>query len=297
MTLDIMLPYYGDVGLLQAAVRSVIAQSDPEWRLTVVDDGQEPGVPEWFAGLGDERIRYMRNDHNLGITKNFQKCADLAEHEYMTMLGTDDLMLPNYVATVKALAADHPKVAIIQPGVEVIDADGKITNTLVDRTKSKMYRPRFTGQIVMGGEEMAVSLLRGNWLYFPSLCWRTEKMQSVRFRPELRVIQDLALIIELVQAGEQMLVDDTLCFQYRRHAESVSSSDAKLGVRFLEARRYFVETADQMAAHGWPRAARASRRYVSSRLHAATMLPGAVLSRSGKGVRVLTRHAFGPSRV
>lgn len=297
MTLDIMLPYYGDVGLLQAAVRSVIAQTDPDWRLTVVDDGQEPGVPEWFAGLGDERVRYQRNEQNLGITKNFQKCADLAEHEYMTMLGTDDLMLPNYVATVKRLAADHPKVAIIQPGVEVIDADGKITNTLVDRTKSKMYRPRFDGQIVMGGEDMAVSLLRGNWLYFPSLCWRTEKMQSVRFRPELRVIQDLALIIELVQAGEQMLVDDTLCFQYRRHAESVSSADAKLGVRFLEARRYFVETADQMDAHGWPKAAKAARRYVSSRLHAATMLPGAVLSGSGKGTKVLLRHALGPSKV
>jgi glycosyltransferase involved in cell wall biosynthesis len=297
MNLDIMLPYYGDVGLLQAAVRSVIAQSDPEWRLTVVDDGQEPGVPEWFAGLGDDRIRYMRNEKNLGITGNFQKCADLAEYEYMNVLGTDDLLLPNYVATVKAIAAQHPKAAIIQPGVEVIDAGGKVTNTLVDRTKARVYRPKFTGQIVMSGEEMAVSLLRGNWLYFPSLCWRTEKMQSVRFRPELRVIQDLALIIELVQMGESMVVDDTLCFQYRRHAESVSSSDAKLGVRFLEARKYFIETADQMDTHGWPKAARASRRYVSSRLHAATMLPGAILSRNGAKARTLARHALGPSRV
>jgi len=39
-TIDIMLPYYGDVALMQNAVRSVIAQSDPDWRLTVVDDGQ-----------------------------------------------------------------------------------------------------------------------------------------------------------------------------------------------------------------------------------------------------------------
>jgi len=40
MTFDIMLPYYGDFPLMQIAVRSVQAQTDPDWRLTVVDDGQ-----------------------------------------------------------------------------------------------------------------------------------------------------------------------------------------------------------------------------------------------------------------
>ena len=34
MTFDIMLPYYGDFPLMQIAVRSVQAQTDPDWRLT-----------------------------------------------------------------------------------------------------------------------------------------------------------------------------------------------------------------------------------------------------------------------
>jgi hypothetical protein len=93
-----------------------------------------------------------------------------------------------------------------------------------------------------------------------------------------------------------MVVDPTLCFRYRRHAESVSSSDAVAGHRFVEARTYFLDTAQQMTAHGWPRAARAARRYLSSRLHAAAMLPGALAARQGGTVRVLARHAFGPAR-
>lgn len=294
--IDIMLPHYGDTGLLQAAVRSIIAQTDPDWRLTVVDDGQEPGVPEWFASLDDPRIRYQRNEKNLGITDNFQKCADMADAEHMTMMGSDDLMLPNYVETVRAVHADHPKAAIVQPGVEVIDAEGRVTRTLVDQAKRRMYAPKIDRRLELSGEPLAASLLRGNWLYFPSLCWRTDAMKKVRFRPELRVIQDLALIIELVQQGEQMIVDPTVCFQYRRHAESVSSSDARLGVRFVEARTYFLGTAEQMRAHGWPKAARAARRYVSSRLHAATMMPGALKARNGARMKVLARHAFGPAR-
>ncbi|MFD0330113.1 glycosyltransferase [Streptacidiphilus monticola] len=50
---DILLPYYGDVGQMQDAVRSVLAQDGDDWRLTVVDDGREPGVPEWFEELAD----------------------------------------------------------------------------------------------------------------------------------------------------------------------------------------------------------------------------------------------------
>jgi len=48
-------------------VRSVLEQRDPDWRLTVVDDGYPDGsVPGWFAGLGDDRVRYHRNETNLG---------------------------------------------------------------------------------------------------------------------------------------------------------------------------------------------------------------------------------------
>jgi hypothetical protein len=92
------------------------------------------------------------------------------------------------------------------------------------------------------------------------------------------------------------VVEPTVCFRYRRHAESISSADARAGSRFIEERGYFLDTAEQMRAHGWPRAARAARRYRSSRLHAATMLPRALAARNGAGVRVLLRHAFGPAR-
>lgn len=51
-----MLPYYGDVQLMQDAVRSVLVQTDPDFRLVVIDDGKEPDVPGWFERLGDERV-------------------------------------------------------------------------------------------------------------------------------------------------------------------------------------------------------------------------------------------------
>jgi glycosyltransferase involved in cell wall biosynthesis len=295
-TFDIMLPYYGNVSLMQAAVGSVLRQSDPGWRLTVVDDGREPGVPEWFAGLGDDRVRYHRNPHNLGVTGNFRRCVELAEHQYMVMMGTDDIMLPNYVATVRSVVEEYPGVGLVQPGVEIIDGEGRVVRTLADVVKRRLYAPRLTGRTLLGGEELATSLLRGDWLYFPSICWRTDAVKAANFRDDLHVIQDLALIIDLVERGEQLAVDPTVCFQYRRHVISASAASALTGTRFVEARNYFLEAADQMTRLGWRRAARAARRYTSSRLHAITLLPAAVKAGNGTGIRHLCRHAFGPSR-
>jgi len=288
---EIMLPYYGDVRLMQDAVRSVLAQDGDDWRLTVVDDGRESGVPEWFAALDDPRVRYYRNEQNLGVTGNFNRCLELAEYEYVVLMGCDDLMQADYLAVVRATADREPKAAMIQPGVEVIGSDGLPYDTLADRTKRKLYAPKGPGRALLGGEELAVSLLRGNWLYFPSICWRTEAVRRFGFRADLGVIQDLALVIDLLVAGESLATTPEVCFSYRRHAESESSAKAFTGHRFEEAKRFFLETADRLAAFGWPQAAKVSRLHLSSRLHALTLLPGAARHAGRPGISAMLRHA------
>jgi glycosyltransferase involved in cell wall biosynthesis len=296
-SIDIMMPYYGDVAMMQAAVRSVLAQSDPDWHLTVVDDGEAAGVPEWFATLGDPRVSYQRNPVNLGVTGNFRKCVELAKRDRMVMMGSDDLMLPDYLATVRELEALAPGAGIVQPGVEVIDESGRVVGGgLADSAKRRIYKPKGPGPHRMRGQELATNLLRGNWLYFPSICWRTEAVAAVGFRDDLEVIQDLDMIIKLVERGEELIAGDHVCFQYRRHLASESGKQSIDGRRFAEARAFFLETADHLESIGWTEAATASRRHRSARLHALSLVPTAVKQRRPDSARQLLRYAAYPSK-
>lgn len=291
--LDIMMPYYGDVATMQAAVHSILTQTDNRWRLTVIDDGTEPGVPEWFDTLNHHQVRYLRNEYNLGVTGNFQRCVDLAEHDYLVIMGCDDLMLPTYVTAIHDLLDRFPQASIIQPGVQVIDTDGHHRSSLTDWAKIHLYAPRFADTISMRGEPLAVSLLRGDWLYFPSLCWRTKDIAAAGFNPNLTVIQDLDLLLRLTLTGAELVASRHMCFQYRRHAASKSSTDATDGSRFLEAEAFFYAAAADMTAHGWPKAATTARRHLSSRLLALSHLPTALSRRDFSTSRVLTAHTFG----
>ncbi|NUR63060.1 MAG: glycosyltransferase [Catenulispora sp.] len=296
---DIFVPFYGDPGLLRQTVQSVLKQNNPNWRLTVVDDGYpDESIPGYFAELAekDERVRYERNEKNLGANGNFRKCLGLAEFDLVAIMGADDLYRPDYVDVVLKAYETFPDAAVVQPGVQVIDEHNTPVRPLVDTAKQRIYMPKVTAPTRLAGEELAASLLASNWTYFPSLCFSRERVTAIGFRQGLNVVQDLALLLDLVKSGGSMVVDPAVCFEYRRHSASDSSWRALEGTRFIEERDYFLTMAREMEALGWHKAAKAGRRHISSRLNAATFLPAAIKKKHTAGIKNLARHAFGPAK-
>jgi glycosyltransferase involved in cell wall biosynthesis len=292
VTIDIMMPFYGRPDHFRTAVESVLAQTSAEWRLVIVDDvypDLEPG--RWAAALPDPRVTYVRNTANLGVSGNFQKCVELADAEHLVLMGCDDVMGPRYVERISELIARFPDADLYQPGVDTIDQDGRPSRPLADRVKD-LYRLDGQGGCEYSGERLAASLLNANWAYFPSLCWRTEQLKGRRFRDDLRVVQDLTMMLAIVREGGSMVVDDEVCFTYRRHSGSVSAEAAPDGSKFVEEAALFAAAEKEMSALGWHKAARAARLHVTSRLHAASDLPAAIRARSWSGVKALSRHAL-----
>jgi len=300
VTVDVLFPYYGDVAMMKQAVESVLGQTSSDWTLTVIDDGYpDDSIPGYFGALAaqDPRITYLRNEQNLGANGNYRKALAFVRHELAVVMGADDVMLSNYIETVVAAHKQFPSAQIIQPGVEVIDEHNQPSTGLIDKMK-RVYAPRVhaspgsPGRRLLSGEPLAISLMRGNWLYFPSVCWKSDTLVAMNFREGLNVVQDLALALDLIKAGGSLVVDNTVCFQYRRHRESDSSWRALEGTRFIEEREFFTGMADEFEAIGWRRAARTARLHLSSRLNAATLLPKAWRTKQHQGVHNLREHVL-----
>lgn len=288
----LLVPFWGEVSLLEETVRSALAQDDPRWLLTVVDDAAPQGeaARALTEGLDDDRVDYVRNAGNLGITRNFQRCLALARTPWAAFPGCDDLLLPAYVGVVRRALTAHPDVDMVQPGVRVIDAAGREASSTVDRVKARL-RARQPVGTPLGGDRLAASLLGGNWLYFPAMAFRVDAARRHGFDPRWEVVEDLALVCEVLRDGGRMVLLDQEVFAYRRHAASVSSTAAASGRRFTEERAFFAEEAVAARALGWRSSERAARFRWSSRLHALGLVPAA---RSMTQVRGLLGHAAGP---
>lgn len=292
--LDIFIPYWGDPGYMKETVRSVLAQDVDAWRLTVVDDAYPSHeIADFMSPLIGDRIRYIRKDSNEGITANYRTCVALAQETVMMMLGSDDRLLPNYVREVLAAHRRFPEAAIIHPRVEVIDETGSVVRTLADAVKQRVVQPGGRGVQVLAGERLVTSLLHGDWLYWPALAFRSDKIKATPFRDGFPLIQDLAIVLDMLFRGDSMVLTPTAAFQYRRHRASASSTTLVDGTRFDGERRYFTlaaETADEL---GWRTAGRAARLRITSRAHAAVLMPRAAAHHDLPALRSLARHALG----
>jgi glycosyltransferase involved in cell wall biosynthesis len=281
--LALAIPYYSGLDYLGEALASARAQRDPDWTLTVVDDSPEKcGARERVESLGDARVRYLANPGTLGMVPCWNRCLEVAGGELVTLLHADDRLLPDYVGTMKRLAAEHPGAVALFCAAETIDAGGERRLSLQDDIK-RLLVPRGRGDVVLAGEPGLRALMRGNFVVCPTLCWRRARLGERRFDPTWRQVQDLDLLARLLFAGETLAGSRAAHYSYRRHAANATARQTESLLRFEEEFALFERIASTAAQHGWRSAARVSRRKSILRLHLAwravsslaTLQPGA----------------------
>ena len=192
---------------MRLAVRSVLDQDTTGWRLVIVDDCYPDDVTsDWLASLQGPDVVYVRNEKTLGVNGNFRRALSLATAEHVVFMGCDDLLEPGYVAAVRRTLAQHPDAAIVCPGVQVIDDAGHAVGAPGRPRQAIPAAPTPVAPATLAGEDALVSLMSGNWTYFPSLCWRRDVIADIDFRPEYGVVLDLGLLVDVLVAGGELVV-------------------------------------------------------------------------------------------
>jgi glycosyltransferase involved in cell wall biosynthesis len=90
------MPTYNRCNLLAKALQAALGQTHPDTEVLVCDDASKDATPEVVRSFGD-RVRYYRNEPNIGMWPNFAKAVELAEGEYFSWLQDDDLIHFDFV--------------------------------------------------------------------------------------------------------------------------------------------------------------------------------------------------------
>jgi len=91
---SVCIPVYNSVDTIARSIESVLAQTYPNFECLVVDDHSNDGTAEAVAAFTDPRVRLVRNDTNLGMVGNHNKCVRIAHGELIQFVGGDDWLLP-----------------------------------------------------------------------------------------------------------------------------------------------------------------------------------------------------------
>jgi len=123
--LTIGLPIYNGEQLLPQAIESLLTQKYDDFEVVISDNASVDGTPELCAAYAaqDRRIRYVRNERNLGSIPNFNKLVGLARGEYFKWAAHDDWCEPEFVGRcVEGLDADPGVVLCHAKAIRVDEA-------------------------------------------------------------------------------------------------------------------------------------------------------------------------------
>jgi glycosyltransferase involved in cell wall biosynthesis len=127
--LTIGLPVYNGENYLARALDSILGQTFTDFQLIVSDNASTDGteaICREYAGR-DPRIRYSRNESNLGAAANYNRTFELSgPTEYFKWAAHDDEMAPTFLAKCIAALDATPEAVLCHSLVELIDDDGEV---------------------------------------------------------------------------------------------------------------------------------------------------------------------------
>jgi glycosyltransferase involved in cell wall biosynthesis len=125
--LTVGLPVFNGERHLREAIESILAQSFGDFRLLVADNASTDGTQEIVRGYAarDGRIRYHRNEANIGLAANFNLVFRMSDTPYFRWATSDDVSLPDYLKRCVECLDRESDVVLAYTKTRFIDAEGK----------------------------------------------------------------------------------------------------------------------------------------------------------------------------
>jgi glycosyltransferase involved in cell wall biosynthesis len=123
--LTVLLPTYNRAASLPRAIDSVLEQTRRDLELLISDNASADETEAVCRGYAerDQRVRYYRQEVNLGPIGNFNWLLAQASTEFVLMLADDDWLDADYVERCVAIMARDPAVSIATGATRYFEGD------------------------------------------------------------------------------------------------------------------------------------------------------------------------------
>jgi glycosyltransferase involved in cell wall biosynthesis len=176
-SVSFIVPCYKLAHLLRECIESVLSQTYEDFEVLIMDDCSPDHTADIASAFHDARIRYIRNEQNLGHLANYNKGISLSLGTYIWLISADDrLRRPYVLERYVALMENHPSVGyVFCPGIGF--CNGQETGLL------DYYYYGANNKIFSGPKFIAKVLHQGGGLLSPSVMVRRSCYEEISMFP------------------------------------------------------------------------------------------------------------------
>jgi len=177
---SIALSMHNAARTIESALRSLLAQSYPNWELILIDDGSADDGLSRVERYVDARFRIVSDGQQRGLAARLNQAIELARGRYLTRMDADDIAYPERLERQLAFLEEHPEVDLLGTGMVIFAGHGHPVG---------VYNVRTTH------EAICARPLSGFYLAHPTWTGRIEWFRKWGYDPVCRKAQDQDLLL------------------------------------------------------------------------------------------------------
>ena len=212
---SVIMPVYNTASTVITAIKSVLAQTDPNFELLVMIDGSPDHsaqlIAEYLQHNPDERVRVFNNPKNQGLSAMRNQGLDEARGEWVTFPDSDDALYPTFLERLH-YHAERTGAQVVNCAHNMVATDGSTTQRLKGTPGT------------LTGQEAAFALLKDQ---LSPYAWdkiiRRELFEGVRY-PQIERAEDECALLDCYLRAQSVTVIDEPLYAYAVSASSLTWS-------------------------------------------------------------------------
>jgi len=216
---SVCIPAFNHARYIGRALESALSQTSTDMEVVVVDDAS---TDDTFEAAGryaasDGRVRLYRNDANLGMVGNWNRCLRAARGKYVKLLCSDDFLEPACIERQASVLDERGDVVLVSAARRIVDEDGAGSGR-ASYADAFVVRP---GKAVINECFYRV----GNLIGEPCAVLFRREAAGRGFHTAYRQLTDLEMWFHLLERGDFAHVPEALC-GFRKHPGQQTRANA-----------------------------------------------------------------------
>ena len=268
----IVVPFFSNEAYLLEMLCSLENQTSADWVCVVVDDSARDNQAKLTVGsLANEKIVYVKNETNLGLAKCWNVGLEYLSANFgpsiVAVVHADDVLEATFIEASQKAHSDNPNAIAVHTSVTVVDEENKKRFSFPDFIKFHVAPYKHSRSISTSGDSGLASVLRGNFVFCPTVSFKTELISLPLFNPQWNMAVDLELISRLLLDGQTIVGIPDFVYRYRRHRNNLTSQLTDTTARFVEEIAFYKQVSVECKEKGFQKSALVASRLTMVRLH------------------------------
>lgn len=208
---SVLMTVYNVEKYIRAALFSILNQTFLDMEVIIINDASFDNTESIILSFKDDRIKYLKNHKNLGISRSLNKGLKIATGQYLARMDGDDLCTSERIKKQVEFLDENKDHGLVGTWYYIINENGVLRSSRRKATEDSDIR---------------FAMIFENQFLQSTVMMRTEIVKKLKYDPELVVCEDYDLFMRIQKTSKVANIPFEY-ITYRWYGENTSITKQK----------------------------------------------------------------------